>query len=336
MRTDSPAPPFLDVLTVQDLVVEFPVRGPLFSRRMLKAVNGVSLNVAPGETLGLVGESGCGKTTLVRAILGINKPAAGTVAVGGKVLAGLLNGRLRQERARMQMVFQDPYSSLDPRMTVHDIIAEPLRINGRYTAAGVTRLLDQVGLTDAMGRRKPAEFSGGQRQRVGIARALALNPELLILDEPVSALDVSVQAQVINLLQDLQSELGLSYLFIAHDLSVVRQISHRVAVMYMGRIVETGPVAEVFGTTRHPYTQALLSAAPVADPEAAATRRRTVLSGDLPDAANLPSGCSFRTRCAHAMDSCAAVVPPLLPPVSTQTDFPVQPSHQSACLLTWP
>ena len=336
MRTDTPAPPFLDVLTVQDLVIDFPVRGPLFSSRTLKAVNGVSLNVAPGETLGLVGESGCGKSTLVRAILGITKPRSGTVAIGGKELAGLLNGRLRQERARMQIVFQDPHSSLDPRMSVHDIIAEPLRINGQYTAAAVSRLLEQVGLTGAMGSRKPAEFSGGQRQRIGIARALALKPELLILDEPVSALDVSVQAQVINLLQDLQAELGLSYLFIAHDLSVVRQISHRVAVMYMGRIVETGPVAEVFADPQHPYTQALLSAAPVADPAAAATRQRIVLSGDLPDAANLPSGCTFRTRCSHAMESCSALVPQLLPSVPTQADFPVRPAHQSACLLIHP
>lgn len=336
MRTDAPAPPFLDVLTVQDLMVEFPAPGPMFARRTLKVVNGVSLHVAPGETLGLVGESGCGKSTLVRTILGINKPSSGTVAVGGRNLAGLLGSRRRQERAWMQMVFQDPYSSLDPRMTVHDIIAEPLRINGKYSAAVVDRLLEQVGLSEAMGNRRPFEFSGGQRQRVGIARALALRPELLILDEPVSALDVSVQAQVINLLQDLQSELGLSYLFIAHDLSVVRQISHRVAVMYMGRIVETGPVADVFGDPQHPYTQALLSAAPVADPEAAATRQRIVLRGDLPDAANLPSGCSFRSRCPKAMEGCSAVVPRLLPPVSTQADFPVRPAHQSACLLVHP
>lgn len=336
MKTDSPAAPFLDVLTVKDLTIEFPVRGPRFTRRTLQAVNGVSLNVAPGETLGLVGESGCGKSTLVRAILGINKPRSGTVAVAGKELAGLLNGRLRQERARMQMVFQDPHSSLNPRMTVHDIVAEPLRINGRYMEQDVHRLLEQVGLTQTMGSRRPSDLSGGQRQRVGIARALALKPELLILDEPVSALDVSVQAQVINLLQDLQAELGLSYLFIAHDLSVVRQISHRVAVMYMGRIVETGPVADVFGSPQHPYTQALLSAAPVADPEAAATRQRIVLKGDLPDAANLPSGCSFRTRCSKAMEICSSAVPQLLPTVSIQTDFPVSPAHQSACFLIHP
>ncbi|WP_082483967.1 ABC transporter ATP-binding protein [Arthrobacter sp. Leaf141] len=336
MRTDTPAAPFLDVLTVQDLAVEFPVRGPLFSRTTLKAVNGVSLHVAPGETLGLVGESGCGKSTLVRAILGLNKPSSGAVAVGGRNLAGLLNGRRRQERARIQMVFQDPYSSLDPRLTVHEIIAEPLRINGQYTAAAVTALLEQVGLTAAMGQRKPGEFSGGQRQRVGIARALALKPELLILDEPVSALDVSVQAQVINLLQDLQAELGLAYLFIAHDLSVVRQISHRVAVMYMGRIVETGPAADVFTNPQHPYTKALMSAAPVADPDKAASRQRVVLTGDLPDAANLPSGCAFRTRCPQAEASCAAVVPSLLPPVPTQVDFPVVSAHQSACLLVHP
>ncbi len=256
-----------EVLRVRDLHTHFTTRTGFFGgTRVVRAVDGVSLAVRRGETLGLVGESGCGKSTLVRTILGLHRATSGSVVVHGIDVTRQSRGQRRATRARMQVVFQDPYSSLDPRMTVREIIAEPLRINRRYSAARVVELLDQVGLTREMGGRKAAEFSGGQRQRIGIARALALKPELLILDEPVSALDVSIQAQVINLLQDLQEELGLAYLFIAHDLSVVRHLSHRIAVMYAGRLVEEGDRDQVFDDPRHDYTRRLLSAVPIPDP----------------------------------------------------------------------
>jgi peptide/nickel transport system ATP-binding protein/oligopeptide transport system ATP-binding protein len=298
-----------EVLRVDDLAMHFSARR---GSTAVKAVDGVDLVVHQYETLGLVGESGCGKTTLVRTILGLNAPTRGSVVLGGLRLDTLGNRSLRSARPRMQVVFQDPYTSLDPRMSVHDTVAEPLRINRKYSAARVAELLDQVGLPADAARRKPREFSGGQRQRIGIARALALNPELLILDEPVSALDVSVQAQVINLLGDLQRELGLAYLFIAHDLSVVRHVSHRVAVMYLGRIVETGTREQVFDDPQHPYTKSLLSAVPVPDPRRR-DDRQIVLSGDLPNPANPPSGCAFRTRCPVAQPDCALTRPDLDP-----------------------
>jgi ABC-type oligopeptide transport system ATPase subunit len=270
-----------DVLEVDDLHTFFVTRSGLRQKKTVKAVNGVSLNIARGETLGLVGESGCGKSTLVRTILGLHKATSGSVRLNGQELTSLSRGRRRATSALMQVVFQDPYSSLDPRMTVHEIVAEPLRINRQYSKTRVAQLLDQVGLTREMSGSKAAEFSGGQRQRIGIARALALEPDLLILDEPVSALDVSIQAQVINLLQDLQAELGLAYLFIAHDLSVVRHLSHRIAVMYAGEFVEEGDRDEVFDNPKNEYTKALLAAVPVANPHLRGRNRTPRVNDDL-------------------------------------------------------
>ena len=270
-----------EVLEVDDLRTFFVTRSGLRQKKTVKAVNGVSLNIAKGETLGLVGESGCGKSTLVRTILGLHKATSGTVRLNGQELTSLSRGQRRATSALMQVVFQDPYSSLDPRMTVHEIVAEPLRINRQYSKTRVAQLLDQVGLTREMSGRKAAEFSGGQRQRIGIARALALQPELLILDEPVSALDVSIQAQVINLLQDLQAELSLAYLFIAHDLSVVRHLSHRIAVMYAGQLVEEGDPDQVFDHPKNEYTKALLAAVPVANPHLRGKNRTPRVDDDL-------------------------------------------------------
>ncbi len=270
-----------EVLEVDDLHTFFVTRSGLRQKKTVKAVNGVSLNIAKGETLGLVGESGCGKSTLVRTILGLHKATSGTVRLNGQELTSLSRGQRRATSALMQVVFQDPYSSLDPRMTVHEIVAEPLRINRQYSKTRVAQLLDQVGLTREMSGRKAAEFSGGQRQRIGIARALALQPELLILDEPVSALDVSIQAQVINLLQDLQAELSLAYLFIAHDLSVVRHLSHRIAVMYAGQLVEEGDRDQVFDHPKNEYTKALLAAVPVANPHLRGKNRTPRVDDDL-------------------------------------------------------
>jgi oligopeptide/dipeptide ABC transporter ATP-binding protein len=279
---------------------------------VVRAVDGVSFEIGVGETLGLVGESGCGKTTLVRTILGLTPAASGSVRLGDDELAGMSNIARLRHRRRMQVVFQDPATSLNAQWSVEDVIAEPLRINRRYDPARVRQLLNYVGLPVSALRRKPREFSGGQQQRIAIARALALSPELLILDEPVSALDVSIQAQVINLLADLQAELGLSYLFIAHDLSVVRHVSRRVAVMYLGRIVETGTREQVFDDPQHPYTRALLSAIPRPEPRGREARERIVLRGDLPSPSAPPSGCRFRPRCPAARDVCA-VETPLLP-----------------------
>jgi len=289
------------LLEVIHLKMYFPLYGRLGNggRRVLKAVDDVGFWIGPGETLGLVGESGCGKSTLARAVVRLYKPTAGEVLFRGENLAALEGSRLRQARREIQMIFQDPYASLDPRMTVEQIVAEPLRNYGQMEnlKTRLRDLLRMVGLDDSALFRYPHEFSGGQRQRIGIARALALHPALVVADEPASALDVSIQAQIINLLRDLQNKLQLSYLFISHDLSVVSMISHRVAVMYLGEIVELGPVANLFSHPWHPYSEALVSAIPVPDPRGERAKTRIVLRGDVPSPLNRPSGCPFHPRC---------------------------------------
>jgi oligopeptide transport system ATP-binding protein len=308
------------LLRATDVHRHFGVRGTGVVPRdvaTVRAVDGVSLEVQAGETLGLVGESGCGKSTLGRALLRLTELTSGRIEFDGRDISTLSRAQLRPARRDMQMVFQDPYASLNPRKRVSSIIGRPMRIHGTHPRSEiperVRELLGLVGLRPEHADRFPHEFSGGQRQRIGIARALALSPKLVIADEPVSALDVSVRAQVINLMEDLQDELGLTYVFVAHDLSVVRQVSDRIAVMYLGKLVEVGPAERVSTLPVHPYTEALLSAVPVPDPDASARRERIVLRGDVPSPANPPPGCRFHTRCPHATDICTTDEPPLVP-----------------------
>ncbi|CAM3343865.1 ABC transporter ATP-binding protein [Paenibacillus lupini] len=284
---------------------------------ILKAVNEIDFSIAKGETVGVVGESGCGKSTAGRTILRLYEPTSGSVTFNGEDIYKLKGAKLKQMRRDMQMIFQDPYASLNPRMTITDVIGEALDIHGLAASRAerkrrVEDLLDLVGLNPDHATRYPHEFSGGQRQRIGIARALAVDPKFIIADEPISALDVSIQAQVVNLMQDLQRKMGLTYLFIAHDLSMVKHISDRVAVMYLGKIVELAESSELYGSPAHPYTRALLSANPIPDPEIEATRERIVLTGDLPSPINPPSGCQFHTRCPMATDKCKTVEPKLV------------------------
>jgi oligopeptide transport system ATP-binding protein len=306
------------ILKVENLYKHFPIKkGIIFSKEVgrVHAVDGISFNIYDGETLGLVGESGCGKSTAGRTILQLHRPTSGSVWFQGEDLSKLRGEKLRIQRREMQMIFQDPYASLNPRMTVSQIISEPMEIHNLYAGkaqlrkARVAELLELVGLNPAFASRYPHEFSGGQRQRIGVARALALEPKLIVCDEPISALDVSIQAQVVNLLEDLQEELGLTYLFIAHDLSMVRHISDRVAVMYLGIIVELSDRNALYKHPMHPYTKALLSAVPFPDPFVEETRKRIILEGDVPSPVNPPSGCRFRTRCSYAQPICTAEQP---------------------------
>jgi oligopeptide transport system ATP-binding protein len=318
------------ILEVRDLVKHFEVGGGLFGGPpgLVKAVDGVSFAIRRGETLGLVGESGCGKTTTGRCILQLERPTSGQVIFEGIDLTTLGQVELRAVRRRVQVIFQDPYSSLNPRMTVGQIIAEPLGVHGivperRAREVRMQSLLERCGLLPAMAQRYPHELSGGQRQRVGIARALAMEPSLIVCDEPVSALDVSIQAQIINLLEELQADFGLTYLFVAHDLSVVRHISDRVAVMYLGKIVEITDRKSLYDNPLHPYTQALLSAVPIPDPAVEAGRERTVLGGEVPSPLNPPPGCVFHPRCPIAIDDCRLAVPELRE---------IRPEHRVACI----
>ncbi|GAA2601422.1 dipeptide ABC transporter ATP-binding protein [Streptomyces axinellae] len=326
------------ILQVRDLVKHFPLtQGILLKRQVgaVKAVDGISFDLYPGETLGIVGESGCGKSTVAKLLMNLEKPTSGTILYKGEDITRLSGRALREVRRNIQMVFQDPYTSLNPRMTVGDIIGEPYDIHPEVAPKGdrrrkVRELLDVVGLNPEYINRYPHQFSGGQRQRIGIARGLALRPEIIVADEPVSALDVSVQAQVVNLMEKLQDEFGLSYMFIAHDLSIVRHISDRVGVMYLGKMAEIGTDEEIYEHPTHPYTQALLSAVPVPDPSAGDRRERIVLEGDVPSPANPPSGCRFRTRCWKAEARCAEEVPLLAVPKVFEGEGSGA-EHASAC-----
>ena len=301
------------LVEVKDLKQYFPIRTGMFKKTMLKAVDGVNFSIKPGETLGLVGESGCGKTTVGRTLLRLYKPTGGEIYYDGNLIT---DQNMLQYRSKMQMVFQDPYSSLDPRMTVEEIIGEPLDVhklcaNSKDRRDKILSLMELVGLNAEHATRYVHEFSGGQRQRIGIARALAVDPQFIVCDEPVSALDVSIQAQVINMFEELQEKLGVAYLFIAHDLLVVRHISNRIAVMYLGRVVETADADELSDAPIHPYTQSLLSAVPIPDPKIAKSSSRIILEGDVPSPLNMPSGCAFRTRCRFATEQCAKECPSL-------------------------
>jgi oligopeptide/dipeptide ABC transporter ATP-binding protein len=324
-ETQTPA---ITLVEVKDLVKHFPIRGGAFLKQIasVRAVDGVSLAIREGETLGLVGESGCGKTTLGRLILRLEEPTAGEIYFRGESILACGQSRMRALRREMQIVFQDPFSSLNPRKTVAEIVGEPLLVHGignrREREERVLRLLEVVGLRQEHLRRYPHQFSGGQRQRIGVARALALNPKLIVCDEAVSALDVSIQAQVINLLQDLQGEFGLTYLFVSHDLSVVEHVSNRVAVMYLGKIVEIAESDKLYTTPLHPYTQALLSASPIPDPTT--RRQRIILKGDVPSPIDPPTGCRFHTRCLYAQNICSQEEPELRA---------VQPEHMAACFF---
>jgi oligopeptide transport system ATP-binding protein len=317
-----------ELLVVRNLKKYFPIKRGVFQRTVghVQAVDGVSFTVKRGETLGLVGESGCGKSTTGKAILQLDRPTAGEVYIDGEDLVKLKGEKLRQMRRRIQIIFQDPYASLNPRMTVGDIIGEPLEVHGalkgKEKEARVKELLKLVGMNPSFVTRFPHEFSGGQRQRIGIARALALNPSFIVCDEPIAALDVSIQAQVVNLLKDLQKKFNLTYLFIAHDLSMVRHISDRVAVMYLGRIVEIADWKTIYDDPKHPYTQALLSAIPIPDPVIEAQRKRVILEGDVPSAANPPKGCRFNTRCPVRQEKCFQDDPELRE---------IVPGHWAAC-----
>jgi oligopeptide transport system ATP-binding protein len=317
-----------NLITLDGLEVHYRTGGGLFTpAKKVQAVDGVSLGIKKGETLGLVGESGCGKSTLGKAILRLTEPTGGKVMYNGKDLAHLSSGEMREQRKHLQMIFQDPYASLNPRMTVGQIIGEPIRTFNLARNGGVTpqveELMETVGLSRRFIKRYPHEFSGGQRQRIGIARALAVDPEFIVADEPISALDVSIQAQIMNLMERLQAEKQLTYLFISHDLRAVRHLSDRVAVMYLGKIVELADGRDVYADPLMPYTRALISAVPVPDPEIEARRTRIILTGDVPSPIDPPSGCRFRTRCPYAIAECAQVVPSLVE---------IKPAHRAACI----
>ncbi len=329
-----------ELLAIRDLKVHFDLGGGGFFdklvggnpvRRVVKAVDGVSIDIYPGETLGLVGESGCGKSTLGRAVLRLTEPTSGQVLFRGADLANLTQREMREHRKHLQMIFQDPYASLNPRMTVGQIIGEPIETfrlaTGRAREERVRELMETVGLSPRFIKRFPHEFSGGQRQRIGIARALAVNPDFIVADEPISALDVSIQAQIMNLMERLQREKNLTYLFISHDLRAIRHVSDRVAVMYLGKLVEIADARVIYDEPLMPYTKALISAVPVPDPEIEATRQRIVLEGDVPSPINPPQGCRFHTRCPYAIDACKEVVPPLAE---------IKPNHFAACIRISP
>jgi oligopeptide transport system ATP-binding protein len=320
------------LISIRNLEVHFPLRKRLFAKKqVVRAVDGVSLDIRAGETLGLVGESGCGKSTLGRAILRLVEPTSGEVLFRGKDLAHLSKSEMRAQRRHLQIVFQDPYASLNPRMTVNQIISEPIRtfnlVAGEARKQRVQQLMQQVGLSPRFLKRYPHEFSGGQRQRIGIARALAVDPDFIVADEPISALDVSIQSQIMNLLEQLRREKNLTYLFISHDLRAVQHVSDRVAVMYLGKIVELAPAKSVYSKPLMPYTKALMSAVPIPDPRVKTGRRRIVLEGDVPSPINPPRGCRFHTRCPYAIETCRDIEPRLVQ---------IQPGHFAACIRISP